>query len=192
MARFTRMLVLGALVFAIAARPALAGQRTSAQKLEDRWVTTKIDAEYFLDHHLKAQDIQVSTVHGLVTLLGTVPDARSRNQAVAIARATDGVKNVVDMLTVAGTPGAPSEGAARGAAGDQADALLTSDPAIASQVKLLLALDTHIQPPAVHVSVAQGVVTLTGTVGPIAHDRAIELARTIRGVSRVDDRMTVK
>jgi hyperosmotically inducible protein len=191
MARFTRTLSLCAVVCSIAAAPALAAQRTASQKVEDRWVTAKIEAAYFLDRHLKSQDIQVSTMRGLVTLLGTVPDAQSRNKAVAIAHATDGVKHVVDMLTVAGASGASADGAGRGAGG-QVDALLTSDAAIASQVKLLLALDTDIQPPAVHVSVAHGVVTLTGTVGPIAHDRAIELARSIRGVSRVDDEMTVK
>lgn len=191
MVRFTRTLVLSALVSALAAAPALAAARATADRLSDRWVTTKIEAEFFLDHHLKAQDITVSTRHGLVSLLGTVSDAASRNKAVAIAHATDGVKGVVDMLRVAGTSGAHARAAGDGAS-VEADALLTSDPAIASQVRILLALDTSIKPPAVHVSVSHGVVTLTGTVGLIAHDRAVELARSIRGVSRVDDELTVK
>jgi osmotically-inducible protein OsmY len=191
MVRFTRTLALSAVVSALAAAPALAAPRTATGRLSDRWVTTKIEAEYFLDHHLKTQDITVSTRHGLVSLIGTVPDATARNKAVAIAHATDGVTGVVDMLRIAGTAGAHARAAGSGV-NAEADALLTSDPAIASQVRILLALDTHVQPPSVHVSVSHGVVTLTGTVGPIAHDHAVELARDIRGVSRVDDELTVK
>jgi osmotically-inducible protein OsmY len=36
----------------------------------------------------------------VVTLNGTVPTAAGRARAVAIAKGTDGVKNVVDHLTI--------------------------------------------------------------------------------------------
>jgi hypothetical protein len=52
MVRFTRTLALSALISALAAAPALAAPRTAAARLSDRWVTTKIEAEYFLDLRL--------------------------------------------------------------------------------------------------------------------------------------------
>jgi hyperosmotically inducible periplasmic protein len=74
--------------------------REAGEQIEDGWVTTKIQAKYFLDRDLKGRDIDVTTSNGVVTLSGTVPSEEARQQALAIARETDGAQQVVDRLTV--------------------------------------------------------------------------------------------
>jgi len=40
--------------------------------------------------------------------------------------------------------------------------------------------------------VDHGVVSLTGTVDPIARDRALEVARSVQGVTRVADHLSIR
>jgi hyperosmotically inducible periplasmic protein len=74
--------------------------RGVGEHIEDGWITTKIQSRYFLDRDLKGRDIDVTTQNGVVTLSGTVQSEAARQQALAIARETDGVGQVVDRLTV--------------------------------------------------------------------------------------------
>ncbi len=79
---------------------------------------------------LSAQDIQSSTVYGVVTLSGTVQSESLRTKAENLVARTSGVKKVVDELSL-GTPSAasntPGESAGAPAAGDQ-----SSQPALQS------------------------------------------------------------
>jgi len=186
MNRLTLWLSIAAVAAPLVAAPAAAQSRTTAQEIRDVWTTTKIEAEYFVDPVLKTQNIAISSDRGLVTLLGTVSDHRTRDHAVLVARSTSGVKDVVDLLVVGTAPTTATTGT------ETQDArLLDSDPAIASQVRMLLAIDPDVEPPRVGVSVDHGIVDLTGTVDPIAHDRALEIARSVQGVRRIDDHLTL-
>ena len=68
----------------------------------DAWVTTKVQAKYFLDADVKGHEINVDTRNGVVTLKGTVENAQQKKEAEDIARATEGVTRVVNQLTVSG------------------------------------------------------------------------------------------
>jgi hyperosmotically inducible protein len=68
--------------------------------VSDAWITTKIQSKYFLDRDVKAVDINVTTNNGIVTLEGTVDSPAAHQKAAALAKSTDGVKSVVDKLTV--------------------------------------------------------------------------------------------
>lgn len=70
------------------------------KEIADTLVTTKVQAMFYLDREVKAMDIDVTTHGGIVTLTGTVDSEATRKKAVADARSTDGVKQVVDKLTV--------------------------------------------------------------------------------------------
>lgn len=70
------------------------------KEISDTLVTTKVQAMFYLDREVKAADIDVTTHDGVVTLSGTVDNEAVRQKAVADARSTDGVKQVVDKLTV--------------------------------------------------------------------------------------------
>lgn len=67
----------------------------------DPWITVKIQAKYFLDADVKGRQIDVDTKNGVVTLKGTVENTQQKQEAEQIARETEGVKRVVNQLTIA-------------------------------------------------------------------------------------------
>ena len=73
----------------------------------DSGVTTRVKAKFAQDDLVKAHEINVDTRQGVVTLTGDVDTMAARQQAVRLARDTEGVTNVVDELRVeaAGTSG---------------------------------------------------------------------------------------
>ncbi len=68
---------------------------------DDKAITSEIQAKLFADPVLKTRDIQVAADHGVVTLAGTVSTDLEKSAVERIASQTDGVKTVVDNLTVA-------------------------------------------------------------------------------------------
>ena len=89
-----------------AAIEARAAAERAGEQLADSWLTTKIQAQYFADEDIKARYINVSTRGGVVALTGRVADERAREQAVQIARNTDGVRQVEDRLVIGPDAGA--------------------------------------------------------------------------------------
>ena len=76
------------------------GGSAIAAYFSDTWITTEVQAMYFLDRDVKGMNIAVTTAGGVVTLSGAVDSDAVRRKAVADARSVDGVKRVVDKLTV--------------------------------------------------------------------------------------------
>ncbi|MBA2306220.1 MAG: BON domain-containing protein, partial [Acidobacteria bacterium] len=70
----------------------------------DPGITTAVKGKLAADDTVKAYRIDVDTKNRVVTLNGAVDTARARARAIELAKATDGVTEVVDRLTV--TPGA--------------------------------------------------------------------------------------
>jgi len=193
MTRAARTLSLFTLALSLAAPSALAQPRTAAEKIKDDWITTKIEAQYFLNSHLKTNAIAVSAQRGLVTLVGIVPDRSTRNEAIAVARHTDGVTDVVDLISIAGLPEGTGRTHAVALGVSAADEhLLNSDAVIRSRIELQLALDTSIPPSAIHVAVDHGDVTLRGQAGPIARELAVEIAQDMSGVKHVHDQIAIR
>jgi osmotically-inducible protein OsmY len=120
-----------------------------------------------------------------VTLSGAVSSPESRTQAVALARQTEGVKNVVDKLTIAAPQPGPPPGPPEGA-------VAANDEAITSAVRLKLASKPAVAA-AVVVDTRSGVVTLSGTV-PTQNEKQeiIQIARDTQGVQKVEDHLTVR
>jgi hyperosmotically inducible protein len=79
----------------------------SGEVISDTWITTKIKTKFVGEDALKHSDITVNTTDNVVTLSGTVASEAGRKRAIAVAKATDGVKDVVDKLTIA--PGKTEE-----------------------------------------------------------------------------------
>ncbi len=67
----------------------------------DPGVTTAVKAKLAADDVVKAYRIDVDTKDKIVTLKGEVDTASARTRAVELAKATAGVRDVVDQLTVA-------------------------------------------------------------------------------------------
>ena len=77
----------------------------AGRKADDGWIKSKIYAQYMSEWTtvLDDSDIDVDVAKGVVTLKGTVKSAAAKTKAVSIAKATDGVKSVTDMLRVVAT-----------------------------------------------------------------------------------------
>ena len=143
-----------------AASDARAAADRAGDQLADSWLTTKIQAQYFADEDIKARDIHVATREGIVALTGSVNDQRAREQAVQIARNTDGVREVQDRLTVGPAPSGAFDTAA-GAVGPETATSGANANANASA-----------EPAAGGTATASGAVPTTGTGIP-------EAARTV-------------
>ncbi|HWT05921.1 MAG TPA: BON domain-containing protein, partial [Xanthomonadales bacterium] len=120
--------------------------------------------------------LRVSVAGGVVTLRGTVHDAAIRRKVVADARATGGVKRVVDELRV--DPRGPRLRQQVG------------DVALAARVQTAIAAQVGLQH--VIVRVDHGVATLDGSASDAKTKRTIlATARGTAGVRNVVDRIRV-
>jgi hyperosmotically inducible periplasmic protein len=168
----------------------------------DAGITTNVKSKMAADDTVKAHEINVDTKNGVVTLTGDVDSAIAKERAVQIARTTDGVREVVDNMTV--TESAPTgglydrDGVDRGTGNigdnDRPDRNepITGDPGITSAVKAKLLADSTVSGLRIDVDTENGVVTLTGDVKSKAEaDRAIMLARNTDGVTRVVNHLKV-
>ena len=74
--------------------------KTAQEALSDGALTAKIKAKMALDDSVKALDLNVDTVNAVVTVTGKVRTRAERERALALARETDGVRQVVDRITL--------------------------------------------------------------------------------------------
>ncbi len=70
------------------------------QAVDEAALTSKIKAKMVLDDSVRAGAIDVTTNGSIVTLTGTVQSSAEHNRAVALARETSGVTQVVDHLAI--------------------------------------------------------------------------------------------
>jgi hypothetical protein len=95
-----------------------AGCRHQAPVPSDQQIASGIQAKIHAEQRLAGQDIQVDVANGVATLSGTVPDEASREIAGIDSGAVNGVKTVVNNISVqqsaqpAPAPPAPPSGAA--------------------------------------------------------------------------------
>jgi len=68
--------------------------------VEDTTITTKVKSAVLAEPGLKTLQIGVDTKDGIVTLSGTVDTPVLKDRAMQIAQQVDGVKSVVDNLSV--------------------------------------------------------------------------------------------
>jgi len=78
------------------------------QTTDDRAITTDIQAKLFSDSVLKTRDVRVESQRGIVTLSGTVATDLEKAAVERIASQENGVKNVVNLLTVSAQSAAPA------------------------------------------------------------------------------------
>jgi hyperosmotically inducible protein len=147
----------------------------------DAGITTAVSARLAADDTVRAYQIDVDTRDRVVTLSGSVNTAAEKTQAVAVARGTDGVVNVVDNITlkVPAEMARPVDTAA-------------GDAALTAAVKAKLLADPKVSGLKIDVDTKDAVVTLTGTVRSQAEkDEALRLARETESVKNVTDQITV-
>ncbi len=83
-----------------------AGDRTANAKeaMSDAAITGKVKAAVMAEPGIRSLNINVDTKDGVVTLNGKIDSKEHKDRAMQIAQGVDGVKSVVDNLTL-GTTG---------------------------------------------------------------------------------------
>jgi osmotically-inducible protein OsmY len=76
------------------------GDKTAGETITDAASTTKVKAQLTADAEVSGTNVDVDTSLGVVTLSGTVKSDTARAEAEKLARATDGVKRVRNLLKV--------------------------------------------------------------------------------------------
>ena len=183
----------------------------------DPGITSAVKTKLAADDVVKAYQIDVDTTDKVVTLTGAVDTSAAKDQAVVLARQTDGVRDVVDHLTVDARAdvGNTVDGAGREirdeareatdaakeagrdvttAAGDAANRTggVLTDAAVTTSVKTKFLADTAVSGLKIDVDTKDGVVTLSGMVPTKAEiDRAVAMARETDGVKSVVNKLAI-
>ena len=76
------------------------GEKTWGESFNDKWLVSKIKSKLVAEPEIRSLNIDVDVHKGIVTLTGVVGDPYQKKRAMAIARATDGTRRVVDNLKV--------------------------------------------------------------------------------------------
>ena len=171
---------------------AMATVMTAACSKSDTGITTAVKTKFASDDVVKATDINVDTKDKIVTLRGEVRSSAAKDRAVEIARATEGVRDVVDVLVVTPAPAATSGvgDSARDAAADAGG--LVGDAAITTAVKTKMLADTAVGGLKIDVDTKDGIVSLSGDVSSaVEKRRAVEIAKETDGVKSVKDHLKI-
>jgi osmotically-inducible protein OsmY len=88
-----------ALIFALALG-ACSSTRTVGAQVDDAGITAKVKAKLAADGDINPFNIDVDTNEGVVTLQGRVAKNEARSKAEQLARDTDGVKRVINLVKV--------------------------------------------------------------------------------------------
>ena len=74
--------------------------QTPGSRIDDAAITAEVKAKLAVDGDINPFNIDVDTNEGVVTLQGRVAKAEARVRAERLARETEGVKKVIDLVKV--------------------------------------------------------------------------------------------
>jgi osmotically-inducible protein OsmY len=149
---------------------------TSTTVRTDAQIEQDVRQELIWDYRVDATDVSVSVTNGTVILSGAVPSYTQRNLASTDAWKIGGVMDVNNLLTVR----------------YPTTVTVPADAEIKADVETALALNATVDSSDIAVSVANGTVTLDGTVSRYWEKRRAEdLASDLTGVVMVDNHLTV-
>ena len=75
-------------------------QSTVGEYIDDSVITTRVKTKFADDSQVSAMSITVETLRGVVQLSGFAKNSAERSRAGELARATSGVKGVVNNIVV--------------------------------------------------------------------------------------------
>ena len=89
-------------VMVLLALGACSSTRTPGTQVDDAAITAAVKAKLAADGDINPFNIDVDTNEGVVTLQGRVEKEAARTKAEQLARETDGVKRVINLVKVGG------------------------------------------------------------------------------------------
>src|SRR5438128_1494796 len=84
----------------VAATKTKDGLSKTGEVMTDGWITSRVHERFVGEDLLKNSDISVDTANHVVTLKGTVTGRAGRARATTVAKGTEGVRRVVNRLTI--------------------------------------------------------------------------------------------
>lgn len=152
---------------------------TLGTEIDDGVLTTRVKSALLDDASVKSFDLKVETRKGEVMLSGFVDNWSQVERAISVTRSVSGVKSVDNKVSFKG---------AATSLGNKVD-----DAVITTKVKAALLADPSIKSLDIAIVTRQGGVQLSGFVNNQTQiDRAIEVARSIDGVSNINNEMSIK
>lgn len=95
-----KILILPILALALASCSMFEGRETAGQYVDDTTITTNVKASFVADPKVKAMQVNVETMQGVVQLSGFVDSTATEQRAVQLAQKVTGVKSVKDNIVV--------------------------------------------------------------------------------------------
>lgn len=155
--------------------------RPAQPERSDGWIALKIRSRLLVKGNVSATATSVAVKDGAVTLTGTADNSAQKELTGLYAREIEGVKSVKNDIVV--TPPAPGS-----TMSEKID-----DASITSQVKFELLRHKSTSALKTDVTTTDGVVVIKGEAASDAEKALVsKLARDVRGVKSVENRMTVK
>jgi len=166
--------------------PARSTERSYAEVIDDATITSAVKSKLMWSKHADGLATNVDTKMGKVVLQGTADSKQAKELAGRLTLNTRGVVAVDNQLVVNTAKPTVTEKAQSSA---QEVGQEISDSWITTKVKSTFLYSSRIDSSSIHVSTNQGVVLLTGKVASSVERRlAIDLAKSLRGVKRVEAR----
>ncbi|HET9766227.1 MAG TPA: BON domain-containing protein [Thermoanaerobaculia bacterium] len=161
---------------ALVAVAACSSTKPVSMQIDDAAIKTEVLANLSTNGRTNPFRLDVQVSEGVVHLAGTVDDAEERRLAEHEAMRVDGVRRVINDISV----------------GDPTGGEMADDGTITAKVKAKLAASAEINPFNVDVATSQGVVSLVGRVKTEAQKAEAErIARETEGVRGVRNLLEV-
>ncbi|MFZ6673134.1 BON domain-containing protein [Undibacterium sp. Xuan67W] len=152
---------------------------TVGTQVDDTVVSTKVSSALMADSDIKGYDIKVAVRKGEVMLSGFVDNQTQIDKSVALTRVVEGVTGVDNKLLIKESPRT---------IGNKID-----DSVITAKVKSALLADSSVKSFDIGVVTSKGDAQLSGFVDSETQiARATEVAKSVEGVQKVSNQMSVK
>ncbi|TDP32700.1 osmotically-inducible protein OsmY [Idiomarina aquatica] len=144
--------------------------RTIGSQLDDQTIEMKANAKLGNDEQLGDYRLRVVSYDQQVLLIGQVPNDGMRQRAEEVIADTNGIERIFNQVRVSSQAGLSVQ---------------SNDAWITSQVKLKLAANEQVSASDIKVVTENSEVFLLGIVGRASAEIAVNIARNVKGVSRV-------
>lgn len=144
--------------------------RTIGSQLDDQTIEMKANAKLGNDEQLGDYRLRVVSYDQQVLLIGQVPNDSMRQRAEEVIADTNGIERIFNQVRVSSQAGLSVQ---------------SNDAWITSQVKLKLAANEQVSASDIKVVTENSEVFLLGIVGRESAEIAVNIARNVKGVSRV-------
>ncbi len=152
-------------------------ERSAGTMLDDAAITAKVKTELIGEKNVKARNIDVDTVAGVVALSGYVDSQQEVNRAGSLAKSVSGVVRVKNELRV----------------GSRTMGQGFDDKVLGGKIKARLMEEPGVRSLNIDVDVYSGTANVTGVVASQEQKKnVLNLIRSIEGVRGVVDNLQVR